>query len=78
MAMLDEGTLLHSGPLYPEDDTEVVRIELIDGADRIGAELRNAGAEVTGLGPSLTVGMCPFGGSRNAQTPQLVGSNFPQ
>jgi ABC-2 type transport system ATP-binding protein len=55
VVMLDEGTLLDSGPLVPEDDSDVVRIELIDGADRIGAELRNAGAEVTGDGPRLTV-----------------------
>ena len=55
VVMLDEGTLLHSGPLHPEDDTDAVRIELIDGADRISQDLRNAGAEVVGDGPRLTV-----------------------
>jgi ABC-2 type transport system ATP-binding protein len=55
VVMLDEGTLLHAGPLHPEDDTDVVRIELIDGADRICAELRKAGADVAGDGPRLTV-----------------------
>jgi hypothetical protein len=53
--MLDEGTLLNSGPLHPEGDTDAVRIELIDGADRISQDLRNAGAQVVGDGPRLTV-----------------------
>jgi hypothetical protein len=41
--------------LYPEDDSDVVRIELIDGADRIESDLRDAGAEVSGVGSRLTV-----------------------
>ena len=55
VVMLDEGTLLHSGALNPEDDTDIVRIELIEGAERINDELRRAGAEVSGDGPRLTV-----------------------
>jgi hypothetical protein len=41
--------------LNPEDDTDIVRIELIEGAERIDDELRRAGAEVSGDGPRLTV-----------------------
>ena len=55
VVMLDEGTLLNSGPLYPEDDTDVIRIELIEGGDRIDTELRTAGAEVSGDGSRLTI-----------------------
>jgi ABC-2 type transport system ATP-binding protein len=55
VVMLEEGTLLHSGPLYPEDDTDVVRIELIEGSERMSDELTTAGAEVSGEGPRLTI-----------------------
>jgi ABC-2 type transport system ATP-binding protein len=55
VVMLDEGTLLHSGPLRTPDDVDAVQIELIDGADRIAIELRTSGAEVSGDGPRFTV-----------------------
>ena len=55
VVMLDEGTLLHTGPLQPEDDTDVLQIELIDGAENFATELRSSGAEVSGDGPRLTV-----------------------
>ncbi len=55
VVMLDEGTLLHSGPLRPDDDTDVIRIELIEGADRMEEELRAAGAEVSTDGTRMAV-----------------------
>ncbi len=46
VVMLDAGTLLYSGPLELETHTDVVRLELIDGADDLEQELRTAGADV--------------------------------
>jgi len=55
VVMLDEGTLLHSGSLRPDDDTDVVRIELIEGTDRMEEELRSGGAEVSTDGTQMAV-----------------------
>ncbi|MEN8238230.1 MAG: ABC transporter ATP-binding protein [Actinomycetota bacterium] len=55
VVMLDEGTLLNSGPLDQADDSDVIRIELIEGADRMEIVLEDAGAEVSRDGPRLSV-----------------------
>ena len=55
VVMLNEGTLLHSGPLQSDTDTDVVHIELIYGADVIERELQAAGAHVVGEGTRMSV-----------------------
>lgn len=55
VVMLDAGTLLYSGPLGLETQTDVVRLELIDGADDLEQELRTAGADVERDGNRLSV-----------------------
>lgn len=55
VVMLDAGTLLYSGPLGLETQTDVVRLELIDGADDLEQELRSAGADVERDGNRLSV-----------------------
>ena len=55
VVMLDEGTLLSAGPLVPEDDAEVVRLEMIHGSDEVAEALRSKGASVALDGRTLTV-----------------------
>ncbi len=55
VVMLDAGTLLYSGPLGLEAQTDVVRLELIDGTDNLEQELRAAGAAVERDGNRLSV-----------------------
>ena len=55
VVMLNEGTLLHSGPLEPEADTDIVHIDLISGADLIEQELQAAGAQVVSKGSRMSV-----------------------
>jgi ABC-2 type transport system ATP-binding protein len=55
VVMLNEGTLLHSGPLQPETDTDIVHIDLISGAKLIAQELQAAGAQVASKGSRMSV-----------------------
>ncbi len=55
VVMLDEGTLLHAGPLGVQESTDVVHVELIDGAGTLALALEDAGATVERDGNRLSV-----------------------
>ncbi|GMR02407.1 MAG: ABC transporter ATP-binding protein [Acidimicrobiia bacterium] len=55
VVMLDRGTLLHEGRIGASADQDLVRIELIDGAQAVTNALVMAGAEVSADGNRLSV-----------------------
>lgn len=55
VVMLDGGQVLRSGPLTGLTETGVVELEVVEGADRVAAELRRAGAQVEEMGEVLTI-----------------------
>jgi ABC-2 type transport system ATP-binding protein len=55
VVMLDEGTLLHAGPIRGQQTEGTVLLELIDNPEPVSAALVGAGASVRTLGRTLEV-----------------------
>jgi hypothetical protein len=55
--MLDEGTLLHAGPIGGEQTEGTVLLELIDDTEPVVSALRDAGATVKARGRVLEVSL---------------------
>ncbi|MEZ5175740.1 MAG: ABC transporter ATP-binding protein [Acidimicrobiia bacterium] len=55
VVMLDEGTLLHTGPIGGDTDDETVRVEFVDDPATLADDLRQRGASVTVDGRRLVV-----------------------
>ncbi|MEN8042040.1 MAG: ABC transporter ATP-binding protein [Actinomycetota bacterium] len=55
VVMLDEGTLLHAGPIRGSESEGIVRLELIDDPTPVAAALTSRGATVSSIGRVLEV-----------------------